>query len=243
MSIPKIVHYCWFGQSKMPKLSILCINSWRDQLKDYEFKLWNEDNFDINSNEYVKEAYEAKKYAFVSDYVRLFVLYHYGGLYMDTDVEVIKPLDKFLIHRAFSGCENEKNCLTGLMGSEANHPWIKRLLNDYNDRKFILPNGEFDTTTNVAYITKIMMDEYDWIPKNQYQQLKDDLHIYPSEYFCAKSFEKNKICVSNETYTIHHFAGSWHTPSEKIFRKFSQIVGPNITEVLKKLEKIKRKGI
>ena len=103
MSIPKKIHYCWFGRGQMPELAIKCLASWKKNLPDYEVIEWNEDNFDINSNRYVKEAYESKKYAFVTDYVRLYVLYNHGGIYMDTDVEVLKPLDVFLVNRAFTG--------------------------------------------------------------------------------------------------------------------------------------------
>jgi len=207
----------------MPKLATKCINSWRDYLSDFELKLWNEDNFDINGNQYVKEAYNAKKFAFVSDYVRLYALYHYGGIYMDTDVEVIKPLNQFLKHRAFSGCEDENNCLTGTMGSESKHPWIERLLSEYADKKFILTGGSLDTTTNVTRATRIMMKEYGWVPKDQYQELRDDLHIYPSEYFCAKNYETNEIKITEKTHTIHHFAGSWHTPSQRFFRVVNRL--------------------
>ena len=106
--IPKIIHYCWFGRGKMPELAQKCLDSWKKQLPEYDYKLWNEDNFDINSVPYVKEAYEARKFAFVTDYVRLYALYHFGGVYMDTDVEVLKPLDRFLELPAFSGFESDK---------------------------------------------------------------------------------------------------------------------------------------
>lgn len=105
--IPKIIHYCWFGRGKMPKLALKCLKSWNKYCSDYKVICWNEDNFDINSNQYVKEAYESRKYAFVSDYVRLYALYNYGGVYMDTDVEVIKNIDKFLAEKAFTGFESE----------------------------------------------------------------------------------------------------------------------------------------
>src|SRR5699024_8907222 len=126
--IPKIIHYCWFGGNELSKTTKVCINSWKKKLPDYKIIEWNESNFDINSNQYVKEAYQAGRYAFVTDYVRLYVLYHYGGIYMDTDVEVLKSLDSFLKHQAFTGCENEKNSVTGIIGSEKDHEWIKTLL-------------------------------------------------------------------------------------------------------------------
>ena len=110
--IPKKIHYCWFGRGPMPELALKCLNSWKVNLPDYELIVWNEDSFDITTNQYVKEAYESRKFAFVTDYVRLYALYHYGGIYMDTDVEVLKPLDNFLNHKAFTGCEDDMMCVT-----------------------------------------------------------------------------------------------------------------------------------
>ncbi|WP_434565301.1 glycosyltransferase [Thermoanaerobacterium thermosaccharolyticum] len=213
--IPKKIHYCWFGRGNMPELAVQCINSWKRYLSDYELILWNEDNFDININDYVREAYEKKKYAFVTDYVRLYTLYHYGGIYMDTDVEILKSLDKFRVHRAFTGCQEEKMCVTGLIGAEKNHPWIKRLLDYYDNKKFILKNGKIDKTPNTAIITQITIDFYGWVPKNEHQVLEDDIHIYPADFFCAKDWRTGSIFVTEQTYAIHHFAGSWITDEER----------------------------
>ena len=235
--IPKKIHYCWFGRGQMPELAIKCIDSWKKHLPDYEIIEWNEDNFDINSNQYVKEAYEAKKYAFVTDYIRLYVLYNYGGVYMDTDVEVLKSIDKFLLHRAFTGCENEEMCVTGIMASEANHSWIKELLSYYNDRPFILSDGSYDKTTNTKTITYTTIDKYGWIPRNNHQVLREDLNIYPFDFFCAKSFETGQIKSTKNTYTIHHFSGSWHTKSDKIKRNIIKLLGPKNTMALSSLKK------
>jgi len=154
--IPKKIHYCWFGKNPMPKLAQKCINSWNKYCSDYEIICWNEDNFDINSNEYVKEAYENKKFAFVTDYVRLYALYNYGGVYMDTDVEVLKSLDKFLENEAFSGFENTEYVPTGIMASTKGNNVIKDLLDYYKDRHFIKEDGSFDLKTNTETITSIM---------------------------------------------------------------------------------------
>lgn len=153
--IPKKIHYCWFGRGPMPELAIDCINSWKKIHPDFEFVLWNEDSFDITSNQYVKEAYDLKKFAFVTDYVRLYALYHHGGVYMDTDVELLKPLDKFLEHDAFTGCEDDLMCVTGTMASRLGHPWVEQLLSQYSKRKFILPDGSFDKTPNTQVITDL----------------------------------------------------------------------------------------
>lgn len=233
MVIPKIIHYCWFGQSQMPELAIYCINSWKKYLPDYEFILWNEDNFDINCNEYVKEAYESKKFAFVTDYVRLYALYNYGGIYMDMDVEVLKPLDKFLKHQAFIGCENNKICVTtgtGIMAAEKNHKWIEDLLKEYDERRFILPDGSYDTTPNTQIITKVTMEEYGWKPQNEHEVLKEGLNIYPFDYFCAKDLQTGRIDISENTHTIHHFSGSWLSRRDKLKSKIQRIIGPQATQ-------------
>ena len=130
--IPKIIHYCWFGGNPLSDLAQKCIDSWKKYCPDYEIKEWNESNFDLNSCDYVREAYQAKKWAFVTDYVRLYAMVTEGGIYMDTDVEVIRPLDSFLSNRAFSGFEDETNIPTGIMACEKGFPLFEELLEEYN---------------------------------------------------------------------------------------------------------------
>ena len=216
--IPKIVHYCWFGNNDLDEKAQKCINSWKKHLPDYEIVLWNEKNFDISQNQFVKQAYEQRKFAFVSDYVRLYVLYKYGGIYMDTDVEVVKPFGDLLDNRAFTGNEDVNNCVTGTMGSEKNHPWIKLLLNHYEKSVFLTEEGLHNVVTNTVLITKTTIEEYGWKKKDVHQSLKDGLEIYPSDYFCAKSFETGRYFITNNTFTIHHFNGSWLT-KEQILKK------------------------
>lgn len=223
--IPKKIHYCWFGRGAMPQLAIKCINSWKQYLPDYEIVVWNEDSFDINSNRYVREAYESKKYAFVTDYVRLYALYHQGGIYMDTDVEVLKPLDSFLDDSAFTGCEDDMMCVTGTMASEKGHSWIAKLLSDYDDRSFILPDGSFDKTPNTKVITDLTINEYGWKPKNIHQILKDGLNIYPFDVFCAKQWRTGKITITKNTHTIHHFSASWLSKTDKFKHQIRLLIG------------------
>lgn len=235
--IPKKIHYCWFGRGQMPELAIKCIDSWKKHLPNYEIIEWNEDNFDINSNKYVKEAYEAKKYAFVSDYVRLYALYNHGGIYMDTDIEVLQPLDKFLEHKLFMGNEREDIIQTGLIGSEKEMEIIKDMMYYYSDKRFILENGRLNTLPNPKIITPIIIRRYDWKEKDELQVLEKDVVIYPIEYFCAKSFETGQLHITNNTYTVHHFSGSWHTKSDKIKRNIIRLLGPKNTRVLSSLKK------
>jgi len=212
--IPKKIHYCWFGRGKLPEESQRYIDSWKKYCPDYEIKEWNEDNFDINCNKYVKEAYEAKRFAFVTDYVRLYALYNEGGIYMDTDVEVLKPLDEFLKHHAFSSFENNDSIPTGLMASERNGEWVKALLDEYEDLAFIKEDGTVDLTTNVVRITNLTEKKYGLMRKSSYQDL-GVVTLYPHEYFCPKDWQTGNIYVTKNTYAIHHFNGSWHTKKEK----------------------------
>jgi mannosyltransferase OCH1-like enzyme len=239
--IPKIIHYCWFGKGDMPKLETECIRSWKKHLPDYEFVLWNEERFDVTKHPYVKEAYEAKKYAFVTDYVRLYALYYYGGIYMDTDVEVLKPLDSFLVHKAFIGCESDVLLGTGTIGAESGHPWIKDLLAEYENKRFILPDGSYNTIPNTYLVAEFTKKAYGWEPKDAYQVLKEDLHVYPFDFFCAKDLRTGKICANENTYTIHRFSGSWKSKREKLNDEIKRIIGTKGTEFVVKV-KNKMKG-
>ena len=208
--IPKIIHYCWFGGNPLPEDAKQCINSWKKYCPDYVIKEWNESNFDINSVPYVREAYEARKFAFVTDYVRLYALYNEGGIYMDTDVEVIKPLDRFLVHVAFSGFEDETAVPTGIMASEKGGKWAKENLEYYNDKHFFNSDGSLNMTTNVATITNYMK-QHGIKLNNTFQDFSGLITFYPKDYFCPKSHYTGEIKLTNNTYTIHHFAGSWAT--------------------------------
>src|SRR5574344_516178 len=154
--IPKIIHYCWFGEGTMPELSNKCIASWSRFCPGYKIKKWDESNFDVRSNRYVLEAWKSRKFAFVSDYVRLYALLNCGGIYMDTDVEVVRNIDPFLDNIAFSGFESETSVPTGIMGSERGGLWVKENLEYYKNKSFILDNGKMDLKTNVEVITSYM---------------------------------------------------------------------------------------
>lgn len=216
MAIPKTIHYCWFGRGQKPELAEKCIASWKQFCPDYEIKEWNEDNFDLDSNLYTRQAYDSRKFAFVTDYVRLYAMYHEGGIYMDTDVEVLKSLDAFLEHQAFSSFENNNKIPTGLMAAEAGNPWIKDLLDEYIDLTFLDAAGNMDLTTNVERITNLTLRKYGLVPESSYQELGGGvLTLYPYDYFCPKDWQTGNINLTENSHTIHHFAGSWHTDAQK----------------------------
>ncbi len=218
--IPKIIHYCWFGGNPLPELAQKCIESWKKYCPDYEIIEWNESNFDVNCCRYAKEAYEAKKWAFVSDVARLFALVNQGGIYMDTDVELLKPLDDFLELEAVSGFESTKNIPTGLMACRKDFLLFKEFLEWYDDKSFVMPDGRYNMTTNVTIMTDICL-EHGLEPNNK-KQTVSGFTLFPSEYFCPKDYETKKLNITNNTYAIHHFDGSWHTDEIKYMIKLNR---------------------
>lgn len=219
--IPKIIHYCWFGGKEKPPLVKRCIESWEKHLKDYEIIEWNEDNFDIKSNKFVYEAYLSGKYAFVSDYVRLYAIYKQGGIYMDTDVEVLAPLDEFLVNKAFSGFESIDYVPTAIMGCEKNFKLFGEFLAYYNDKSFIKKDGSFDLTTNVRIMTKIL-EKYG-LKKNGEFQIINDFAIYPRDFFCPLDDTTGRMHKTKNTATIHWFNKSWINPHRRLRSKITKI--------------------
>lgn len=238
MSIPKTIHYCWFGRNPKPRLAEKCIKSWRKYCPDYEIIEWNEDNFDISAAPlYVRQAYDAKRWAFVTDYVRLWAMTRFGGIYMDTDVEVIKPLDRFLCHEAFSGFEDETHIPTGIMACEKDFPLFLELMRYYDTARFLDDEGNPITTTNVKIISDICL-KAGLIPNNQFQ-IVQGFAIYPKDYFCPIIYASSTMKKTSNTTAIHWFSGSWLTAEEK--RKYKkdyremQIakIGPKARAILK----------
>lgn len=213
--IPKTIHYCWFGRNPKPKKILDCIASWKRVLPEYVIKEWNEDNFDLACCDYVREAYGAKKWAFVTDYVRLYALYTEGGIYLDSDVEVLKPLDSFLDCVAFSGRESAYSCLTGTMGAEKGSAWIRDLLEPYSTRKFVNADGSLNLTTNVAYSNETLVPK--GLPfEDSIFDVPGYVKVYPTEVFCPGAVDKDSYAVTDKTYTIHHFAASWYSPRQRL---------------------------
>lgn len=203
----KTIHYCWFGRGEKPKLVKKCIESWKKNLPDYRLVEWNEDNFDISKNQFVAEAYSDRNFAFVSDYVRAFVLYNYGGIYMDTDVEVLGSFDRFLDDKVFLGFEEGNFVGTCVMGVEKGHELMKSYLNHYESMTYFNEDGTKYTDTNVVLLTKLL-DERGLVRNNEFQTV-GDISIYPRTFFSPYDYINGISYISDESVAIHHFAQLW----------------------------------
>lgn len=232
--IEKIIHYCWFGNGKLPSIVIKCIETWKFYLPDYKIILWDENNFDVNQITYTKQAYNLKKYAFVSDYARFNILYNYGGIYLDTDVELLRPLDLFLNNKMFTGFENKERVAPGLiLGAEKGSSLMKEMMNIYHDKAYILADDSIDKDNVVSIFTKILLDK--GLKLNGCLQSVEDLKIYPVDYFSPKSYFSGKTTITENTISIHHYAGTWVPKYVKVERKFWQFLGMNDYQIFKRL--------
>lgn len=206
--IAKIVHYCWFGDKQKSEFINKCISSWNNILEDYEIIEWNESNFNININNYVREAYEQKKYAFVSDYVRVYALYNYGGIYLDTDVEVFKKFDDLLENDSFWGFEEKDYIATSTIGAKKGNKLIKEFLDSYENRSFLNEDGSIDTLTNVTIVSEIISNLGIKLD-GTFQKIDNLAVIYPQEYFSPYDYINCYSKKTNNTYTMHYFYKSW----------------------------------
>lgn len=212
--IPKIINYCWFGTKQVSESAQRCIDSWRKYCPDYQIIRWDENNIDINSVRYMKECYEKKAWGFVPDVARLQIIYNHGGIYLDTDVELIKSLDPLLKNKAFIGFENQKMVNLGLgFGAEKNNVVIKKLLDDYNDLHFINDDGSLNRVASPAIQTKSLMEL--GLKTNGQKQIINGLTVYPSEFFTGIDFNTGLSTKTEKTFSIHHYDGSWLSPEEK----------------------------
>lgn len=207
--IPKTIHYCWFGGNPLPELAKKCIESWKKYCPDYEIIEWNETNYDVSKCAYMKEAYQAKKWCFVSDYARFDIIYNHGGIYLDIDVEIIRSLDGFLENHAFMGFESENYVAPGLIiGGEKGSREMECIMHWYETHHFINESGEIDLTANPAIVTKIL-DGMGLRKEPSVQLLNGALTIYPKDYFCPMDYYTGDIVITENTHTIHHYCASW----------------------------------
>ena len=207
--IPKKIHYCWVGGNPLPESAKKCISSWRRYCPDYEIIEWNESNYDFTKNQYMRESFEAKKWAFATDYARLDIIYQYGGIYLDTDVEIIKSFNPLLKNKGFAGFEDSEFVNSGQgFGAEAGNPVIKKLLESYDDLIFKSKDGSLNMIASPELNTEVLSD-LGLIGNGKEQVILDCLTIYPSDYFCPKSLNDGIIRKTENTYSIHHFDASW----------------------------------
>lgn len=229
--IPKIIHYCWFGGKEKDKLSKECIKTWHKHLKGYEFKEWNESNFDINSSEYVKQAYAAKKWAFVVDYVRFWVLKNYGGIYLDCDVKVYKDFTPLLDCEAFTsfeGAHSEKTpkLEAAIMGTVPNGKWISDMFTYFAEKRFVdRPNGDYDDIVIPRPIADMTIEKYGLVPNDTYQEL-DGLVVYPRKILSPLNGETKENFTCEESYSIHLFNWSYCPDNEvRTYQRFMNKYG------------------
>lgn len=227
--ISKTIHYCWFGRNPLPDSAKKCIDSWRKYLPDYEILEWNEDNFDVNSIPYTAEAYAAGKYAFVSDYARFWILYNYGGLYFDTDVEIIKPMDNIIASGPFLGAEVDGDAAKettpkvapGLcIGAEKGMSLFKAVIDKYTTLNYLGEDGTFNKYTMIPLVTDLLIAA-GMQPHNRTQRV-GEVTIYPAEYFNPLDAPTGRLNVTANTCSIHWFMASWLQPQPKWKKKAKQ---------------------
>lgn len=243
-SVPKVVHYCWFGGKPLPKSAQKCIASWRKYLPDCEIREWNESNFDVNAIPYTREAYERGKYAFVSDYARFYVLYRHGGLYFDTDVEVIRPMDDIVARGAFMGIEQSVES-TGVnpglgLAAEEGMEIYKTILDYYATLHFVDEQGVQFPGTVVKHTTDVL-NRYGFVAENRVQEVAG-VTIYPNDWFNPLDDATGRLTVTDNTRSIHHYSKTWidnYGPCRIwITRRLHRIFGVYGLQRLKKMIKI-----
>lgn len=214
--IPKIIHYCRFGGKEKPASVCKCIDTWRKYCPDFEIKEWNETNFDVNSTQYTQDAYKIGNYAFVSDVARLKVLTEEGGIYFDTDVEVVKDFSPLLENKAFLCFEGTQHIATSTMGCKPHHPLFEEFYGLYAKEKLFKPDSTVNTDTNVVRLTKLLQNH--GLLLNGQQQEIAGVTIYPYSYFSPYDYVDGRLRKTDDTYSIHWYSQSWLKISS--FRRF-----------------------
>ena len=242
--IPKIIHYCWFGGKPLPKSAEKCIASWKKYLPDYDIKRWDESNFDVNAIPYTREAYAACKYAFVCDYARFWILYHYGGVYFDTDVEVIRPIDDIINRGGFLGVESNRNGIYTVnpgLGFAATQGTavIGEMMNLYSTFHFINTDGASDLK-NIVEITTDYLSSKGLQNTDEIQDCCG-FTIYPKDYFCPIDYDTRELKITENTRTIHHYAESWVPRSTRFKNALSRLFGKRFMSCLIRIKAFVKK--
>ncbi|MCQ2479669.1 MAG: glycosyl transferase [Clostridia bacterium] len=214
MSIPKVIHYCWFGGGEFSDMMKKCMESWKKFCPDYEIIEWNESNTDLSKCKYAQEALENKKWSYVSDYVRNYVIYEYGGIYLDTDVMLVKSLDPLLEHQAYAGWE-EGAVATGLgFGAEKHNPIVYEFIQDYYKLSYFCEDGSVNGLIQPELTTKVLL-AHGMENRDDIIQQVESFTIYPREYFCPYDIRLEKMHKTKNTYSIHYYSASWYTEEQK----------------------------
>lgn len=216
MAIPKIIHYVWMGQNPKSKDIKRCMRTWQKHLKDYQVMEWNEQNFDIQSNRFVREAYRKKKWAFVSDYVRMYAIYRHGGIYLDTDVLVLDHFEQFLENRAFTGFETMDFPFTAAFGAEPGHPLVKDMLDYYDRTNFEYDKNDQVKNVNTKIVGEHLIEAYGCVPNNKDQMLREGIRVYPDYILCNPSKHSSAIHIFTSTWREDY--GSLAIRIAKFFR-------------------------
>jgi len=225
--IPRIIHYCWFGRGELPPIAKRCISSWKTHMPDCEIKEWNEDNFDVNIIKYTEEAYKHKKYAFVSDFARFYILKQWGGIYLDVDVELLRPLDDLMDYKTVLGFESIGRVNPGLiLASEPDTWFLKDMINLYKNLSFIDDKGRMNLTTIVTYTTELLKSK--GLKEENVKQKVYEVTILPTDYFCPIDITTNELIITKNTYSIHHFTSSWISKWGKFKKTIRKIIGGKI---------------
>lgn len=214
--IPKIIHYCWFGHREKPQSVLDCIDTWKKILPDYQIKEWNEINFDIKLTKYTYEAYLLKKYAFVSDVARLYALSQYGGIYLDTDVRVLKTFNPFLDKKSFLSFETPFIVGTAVIGAESNVSWLRDYFESYKYAHFIRLSGRLKTIPNTESLSHFLHIRY---PQDQ-----TELELFGIEVFTGKLFSTNQYLITDKTICVHEYNGSWLNGDDNFFHCIRNII-------------------
>lgn len=235
--IPKKIHYFWVGDAPLPEKNKLCIESWKRYCPDYEIIQWDESNYDITKCAYMEQAYQSKVWGFVPDYARMDIIYQEGGIYLDTDVQIIRPLDGLLGHRAFMGFENKRSVAPGLgFGAECKNTLIKEMRDIYRDIPFIRKDRTLNILPSPVYATQILQAH--GLRTNGKRQTIQDMELYPPEYFSPLSYTDGRLKITQNTYSIHWYQASWHTPEQKEQTRQTQMVnricGPYLGKIVDK---------
>lgn len=242
--IPKIIHYCWLSGDPFPKDIQKYMNTWKKRLPDYQFILWDTHRFDINSSKWVKQAYENKKYAFAADYIRLYALFYYGGIYLDTDIEVLKSYNPLLNKKIMLGFDyTSEFCEVATWGAEKGLNCIKVLLDYYDKASFVKLDGTFEMEPMPKVVRRILMREGFTFRKvdsiKEIDSIANDkcIPVYPREWFCPLEWYTFKIHKTTETYSIHRFKGAWQSDEVKKERAILSKLGPYIPSLWRKVQK------